>query len=133
MSSYRPDEGCYDLSTDYKPFFLTRNVRPRLKEAWFRAICAGNGETVKFGKFKGKVFNGVNVASKCGYTPGSYTLLSKVSKIPGVEVALFPCNQFLGQKPGNDADAASFCVLKGKGVPVIRCFCLPMFCRIISN
>jgi hypothetical protein len=73
-----------------------------------------NGEMIKFDKFKGKVVYGVNVASKCGYTASGYALLSKVSKMPGVEVALFPCNQFLGQEPGSDADVANFCVMKGE-------------------
>jgi hypothetical protein len=73
-----------------------------------------NGQMVKFDKFKGKVVYGVNVASKCGYTASGYSLLSKVSKMPGVEVALFPCNQFLGQEPGSDADVANFCVMKGE-------------------
>mmetsp|Transcript_12052 Transcript_12052/g.17376 ORF Transcript_12052/g.17376 Transcript_12052/m.17376 type:complete len:165 (+) Transcript_12052:92-586(+) len=91
-----------------------------------------NGEAVKFDKFKGKVLYGVNVASKCGYTASGYALLSKVSKIPGVEVALFPCNQFLGQEPGSDADVANFCVLKGKGVPAIQCFCLPLSTNVLS-
>lgn len=72
-----------------------------------------NGQTVKFDKFKGKVVYGVNVASKCGYTASGYALLEKVAKLPGVEVALFPCNQFLGQEPGSDADVQKFCVLKG--------------------
>jgi glutathione peroxidase len=73
-----------------------------------------NGQMVKFDKFKGKVVYGVNVASRCGYTASGYALLSKVSKMPGVEVALFPCNQFLGQEPGSDADVANFCVMKGE-------------------
>jgi len=51
------------------------------------------GAMVKFDKFKGKVVYGVNVASKCGYTASGYSLLSKLSKMPGVEVAIFPCNQ----------------------------------------
>ena len=40
------------------------------------------------------------MASKCGYTASGYALLSKLSKLDGVEVALFPCNQFGGQEPG---------------------------------
>ena len=57
------------------------------------------GNDVNFSKFKGKVVYGVNVASKCGYTASGYALLSKLSamKDSGVEVALFPCNQFGGQ------------------------------------
>ncbi len=58
-----------------------------------------SGNDVSFSKFKGKVVYGVNVASKCGYTASGYALLAKLSKLKsqGVEVALFPCNQFMGQ------------------------------------
>lgn len=58
-----------------------------------------NGNDVSFSKFKGKVVYGVNVASKCGYTASGYALLSKLSEMKdkGVEVAIFPCNQFGGQ------------------------------------
>lgn len=71
------------------------------------------GVDVKFDKFKGKVVYGVNVASKCGYTASGYALLEKLSKMDGVEVLLFPCNQFGGQEPGSDAEVAQFCALKG--------------------
>lgn len=58
-----------------------------------------NGNDVSFEKFRGKVVYGVNVASKCGYTASGYNLLAKIAamKDQGVEVALFPCNQFGGQ------------------------------------
>jgi glutathione peroxidase len=72
-----------------------------------------NGNLVSFSKFKGKVVYGVNVASKCGYTASGYALLSKLSKLENVEVALFPCNQFGGQEPGSDKEVAQFCALKG--------------------
>lgn len=71
------------------------------------------GAEVDFSKFKGKVVYGVNVASKCGYTASGYTLLSKLAKIPGAEVMLFPCNQFGGQEPGSGTEIAEFCALKG--------------------
>lgn len=51
------------------------------------------GNPVSFSKFKGKVVYGVNVATKCGYTASGYALLSKISKMNGIEVAIFPCNQ----------------------------------------
>jgi hypothetical protein len=72
-----------------------------------------DGQQIKFDKFKGQVVYGVNVASKCGYTASGYALMSKVTKMPGVEVAIFPCNQFGGQEPGSDTDVANFCVSKG--------------------
>lgn len=67
---------------------------------------------VKFDKFRGKVIYGVNVASKCGYTSSGYKLLEKISNIDGVEVALFPSNQFGGQEPGTNAEIEQFCALK---------------------
>ena len=58
------------------------------------------GKDFSFENFKGKVVYGVNVASKCGYTASGYALLSKIAEMKdqGVEVAIFPCNQFGGQE-----------------------------------
>ena len=70
------------------------------------------GKDVKFDKFKGKVVYGVNVASKCGYTSSGYALLEKISAMDGVEVALFPCNQFGGQEPGSESEIKEFCSSK---------------------
>ena len=58
-----------------------------------------NGNDFSFQNFKGKVVYGVNVASKCGYTASGYNLLSRIAQLKdkGVEVAIFPCNQFGGQ------------------------------------
>jgi len=78
------------------------------------------GAEVNFSKFKGKVVYGVNVASKCGYTASGYALLEKLSKMDGVEVLLFPCNQFGGQEPGTDAEVEQFCALKGQRLILTR-------------
>eukprot|EP01041_Mallomonas_annulata_P013737 gene13736-29213_t len=74
-----------------------------------------DGKDVSFSKFKGKVVYGVNVATKCGYTASGYALLSKLSQMKekGLEVAIFPCNQFGGQEPGSDKEISQFCALKG--------------------
>eukprot|EP00981_Chlorochromonas_danica_P007536 scaffold1769_cov164-Ochromonas_danica.AAC.9 len=80
-----------------------------------------NGNNVSFEKFRGKVVYGVNVASKCGFTSSGYQLLARIAELKdkGVEVALFPCNQFLGQEPGSDAEISAFCAAKGvKGANV---------------
>lgn len=51
----------------------------------------------------------VNVASKCGLTP-QYAGLEKLhEELPGLTVIGVPCNQFLGQEPGNAEDIAQFC------------------------
>lgn len=59
-----------------------------------------HGQDISFEQFRGKVVYGVNVATRCGYTASGYALLAKIAKMKelGVEVALFPCNQFMGQE-----------------------------------
>lgn len=70
-----------------------------------------NGTDVSLREFAGKVVLVVNVASKCGYTPQYEGLeaLHRKYKDQGFAVLGFPCNQFLSQEPGTDADIASFC------------------------
>lgn len=65
---------------------------------------------LKMSDYKGKKILCVNVASKCGYTP-QYDGLQKLSeKYAGKLVIIgFPCNQFLGQEPGNNEEIAQFC------------------------
>lgn len=53
----------------------------------------------------------VNVASKCGLTP-QYAKLEQIEKdysATGFTVVGFPCNQFMGQEPGNAEEIAEFC------------------------
>ncbi|KAF9565356.1 glutathione peroxidase-like protein [Agrocybe pediades] len=70
-----------------------------------------NGKTFDFAALKGKVVLIVNVASKCGYTAqykGLQALYAKY-KDQGFEILAFPCNQFGGQEPEDDAGIAVFC------------------------
>jgi len=62
-------------------------------------------------EYAGKVVLVVNTASECGYTPQYEGLeaLHRKYKDKGLAVLGFPCNQFLSQEPGTDADIASFC------------------------
>jgi glutathione peroxidase len=63
--------------------------------------------------YKGKVLLIVNVASGCGFTPqyaGLEALWLKYGK-RGLAVLGFPCNQFGGQEPGNEAAIGEFCSL----------------------
>jgi glutathione peroxidase len=53
----------------------------------------------------------VNVASKCGLTP-QYTALEQLAKgygDRGLTVIGVPCNQFMGQEPGNAEEIQTFC------------------------
>ncbi|KAF9565415.1 glutathione peroxidase [Agrocybe pediades] len=70
-----------------------------------------NGKTFDFATLKGKTVLIVNVASKCGFTPqykGLQALYDKY-KDQGLEILGFPCNQFGGQEPADDAGIAEFC------------------------
>ena len=63
--------------------------------------------------YKGKVLLVVNVASGCGFTPqyaGLEALWQKYGK-RGLVVLGFPCNQFGGQEPGDEAAIGEFCSL----------------------
>ena len=89
-----------------------RFVKMEVKSFYDLQEKDAKGDTVSFQKFRNKVVYGVNVASKCGYTKPGYELLEQIAKIEGVEVLLFPCNQFGGQEPGTDYEIEQFCALK---------------------
>lgn len=69
-----------------------------------------HGKDVSFDRFRNKVVYVVNVASHCGYTASNYETFRILKKyIPwGLEILLFPCNQFGNQEPGSSADIISF-------------------------
>jgi glutathione peroxidase len=63
--------------------------------------------------YQGKVVLVVNTASGCGFTPqyaGLEALWKKYGK-RGLVVLGFPCNQFGGQEPGDEAAIGEFCSL----------------------
>jgi glutathione peroxidase len=76
----------------------------------------------------GKVLLVVNTASKCGFTPQYAELeaLYRDYKDRGFEVLAFPCNQFMGQEPGNAEEIANFCSLTYD-------VSFPMFAKIDVN
>jgi glutathione peroxidase len=86
------------------------------------------GKTTSLKKFKGKVVLIVNVASKCGLTKQYEGLeaLYKKYKDQGLVILGFPCNQFLGQEPGTEAEIAQFCSVN-YGVS------FPLFSKISVN
>ena len=73
-----------------------------------------DGKDKTLGAYKGKIILIVNVASKCGFTP-QYEGLEKLYekyKAKGFVILGFPCNQFLSQEPGTDAEIKAFCSTK---------------------
>ncbi len=86
-------------------------------------VEAQGGKTLKLCDLKGKVLLIVNTASKCGFTP-QYTELEQLYKSyreNGFEILDFPCNQFGGQSPEDDAERTAFCQLNyGTTFPQLR-------------
>ena len=73
-----------------------------------------SGDTKPLSDYGGKVLLIVNTASKCGFTPqyeGLESLYRKY-KDKGFEVLGFPCNQFMSQEPGSEAEIREFCSLR---------------------
>jgi len=71
------------------------------------------GKEYDFADLKGKVVLIVNVASKCSLTPQYKGLQEIYDKYKEKDFLIlgFPCNQFAGQEPGDDATIAEFCTL----------------------
>lgn len=69
-----------------------------------------SGETFKLSDFKGKKILVVNTASKCGYTSqyGDLEKLYQANKNK-LEIIGMPCNQFMGQEPGQNSEISAFC------------------------
>jgi glutathione peroxidase len=69
------------------------------------------GIPLRFDELAGKVVLIVNTASQCGFTP-QYAGLQKLHETygeRGLVVIGFPCNQFGGQEPGDEAAISHFC------------------------
>lgn len=74
-------------------------------------IARLNGTGNPFDDVLGKVTLLVNVASKCGLTP-QYSAMQKMHtdlSAKGFSVLGVPCNQFMGQEPGNAEEIQEFC------------------------
>jgi glutathione peroxidase len=87
-----------------------------------------DGETVSLGQWRGQVMLIVNTASKCGFTPQYEGLeaLHEAYGPRGLAVLGFPCNQFGGQEPGDEAEIARFC-------SSAYAVSFPMFAKIAVN
>ena len=77
-------------------------------------LTAIDGTPATLDPYRGKVLLVVNVASKCGFTPqyAGLETLHRDYHTRGLVVIGFPCNQFMGQEPGAEADIQQFCSLK---------------------
>ena len=73
-----------------------------------------DGNERHLAEFKDKAVLVVNVASKCGLTPQYEGLerLYEEFRDTGLEILAFPCNQFLEQEPGSEAEIKEFCVVE---------------------
>ena len=87
-----------------------------------------DGQPVALSQYRGRVLLIVNTASACGFTPqfGGLEKLHQRYGAQGLAVIGFPCNQFGGQDPGDNAQIASFCQ-KNYGVT------FPMMAKIEVN
>ena len=69
------------------------------------------GRTRTLAEHRDRVLLIVNVASKCGFTPQYEGLeaLYRKHRERGLTVLGFPCDQFMHQEPGSEAEIRSFC------------------------
>jgi len=85
-------------------------------------VQTGDGASQALSVHAGKAVLVVNTASECGYTRqygGLQELQLHFASDPFIILA-FPCNQFGGQEPGDDAAIAAFCQARfGVGFPVM--------------
>lgn len=72
-----------------------------------------DGRATTLAEHRGRVLLVVNVASACGLTPQYEGLeaLHRRHADAGLAVLGFPCDQFGGQEPGDEAQIADFCRL----------------------
>ena len=78
--------------------------------------------------YKGKILLIVNAASRCGFTPqyAGLEALWRQYKDRGLAVLGFPCNQFGGQEPDEEAKIGEFC-------STTYAVTFPMFAKIDVN
>lgn len=88
--------------------FISAKERKSIYEYKVQTI---DGQEYDMSKLKGKKVLIVNVASKCGLTEQYIELeeLYKKYKSIGFEIIAFPCNDFLSQEPGTNAEIKEFC------------------------
>jgi glutathione peroxidase len=87
-----------------------------------------DGAPIDLSRYRGKVVLIVNTATACKFTPqlAGLEALHREFHARGVEVLGFPCNQFRGQEPRDEAGIGEFCE-RNYGVS------FPMFAKIEVN
>jgi len=93
----------------------------------FQAVAL-DGTPIDLARYRGKVLLIVNTASECKFTPqfAGLEAIYRQFQARGVDVLGFPCNQFRGQEPRDEAGIGAFCE-KNYGVS------FPLFSRIDVN
>jgi glutathione peroxidase len=75
------------------------------------ALTTLDGKPTSLAEYADRAVLIVNVASKCGLTP-QYTALEQLARDyadRGLTVIGVPCNQFMGQEPGDAEEIQTFC------------------------
>ncbi|XP_030745805.1 phospholipid hydroperoxide glutathione peroxidase-like [Sitophilus oryzae] len=71
-----------------------------------------SGNEVSLDKYKGHVLVIINVATNCTMTERNYKQLNEIydkfGQSKGLRILAFPCNQFMNQEPGTNAEIAAF-------------------------
>jgi len=94
------------VDDNYKVVFLIKTVSVHKY-----MVVDSEGQDVDLSAYQGKLLLIVNTASRCGLT-NQYEGLEQLQQAyqdNGFTVLGFPCNQFLGQEPGTDAEIQAFC------------------------
>jgi glutathione peroxidase len=87
---------------------------PAMATAFEFTVRDIHGQPKSLAEYQGKVLLIVNTASQCGFTPqyeGLQALYDRYQE-RGLSVLGFPCNQFGGQEPGDNAQIEQFCEAK---------------------
>lgn len=79
------------------------------------------GHSITLAQYAGKVVLAVNTASACRFTP-QYAELQQLHErysAQGLQILAFPCNQFLKQEQGDNAEIQRFCERFAVGFPIM--------------
>lgn len=79
-------------------------------------------QSIALSQYAGKVILVVNTASACRFTP-QYAQLQQLHEhysARGLQILAFPCNQFLQQEQGNNAEIQTFCERFSVDFPIMN-------------